>query len=278
MLKSGLYVISVPIGNLLDITLRALETLKKLDKIYCEDTRVTKKLLTLHNIDVPPLIRADDHVEEKIIDQMIEDFRNNLAFGLLSDAGTPLISDPGYKIIKKLRHDDVPIYPIPGVCAAVAAVSVCGLPTDNFIFKGFVPSKQSAREDIIEDIKQSRKTTIFYERPDRIADFIALLNETLPQADCFIARELTKIHEEFIFGKAIDIPHKLSQMTLKGEAVLIIHCQGDNQQNIDDIDHIVRLFIEQGQSSKDICRNSQLLKLASRNELYDIAERIKKQK
>ena len=274
-LVSGFYVVSVPIGNLQDITLRALAVLKKLNKIYCEDTRVTRKLLSLYQITPPLLVRCDDAVQESLIDAIKDDIKNGLAVGLVSDAGTPLISDPGYVIVTALRKENVPIYPIAGVCAAIAAVSISGLPTFSFQFMGFVPKKQKQRQEIIEILYKNPNTYIFYERPERIIDFLNEFPENLRQAQCFIAREMTKIHEEYVFGNISQILKNLETMTLKGEAVLIIATHNVTIDNQIDISAEILQYLKQGKSIKDISRDNRLLKYMSRNALYDMAQNLK---
>jgi 16S rRNA (cytidine1402-2'-O)-methyltransferase len=216
-LISGLYVISVPIGNIKDITLRALETLYSLDKIYCEDTRITKKLLSLYQIPCPTLIRCDDHTQESVINSIKHDIANGYAVGLVSDAGTPLISDPGYLIIEALRCLKLPIFPISGISAAIAALSVSGLPTTSFQFKGFIPKKENKRLEIIQYMAEYPDTYIFYERPERIKSFLALFPENFSNCLCFIAREISKLHEEYHYTKLSDMPIILSDMTLKAK-------------------------------------------------------------
>ncbi len=275
-LASGFYVISVPIGNLQDITLRALDTLKKLDKIYCEDTRVTRKLLGLYNITPPPLIRCDDAMQESLIDTIKNDIHNGLAVGLVSDAGTPLISDPGYLIIKALRNDKLPIYPISGICAAIAGLSISGLPTFTFQFMGFVPKKQKQQHDIIDLMYHNPNTYIFYERPERISHFLNAFPINLRQAQCFIAREMTKIHEEYITDTIEQTLKNLETMILKGEAVLIISTHNILIDNQIDLEAEILQAFTQGQTIKDICRDPYFLKYMSRNMLYDMAQNLKK--
>ncbi len=275
VLKSGLYLVSVPIGNLQDITLRALDTLKKLDKIYCEDTRVTRKLLGLYQITPPSLIRCDDVSQESVMHTIKDDILKGLAVGLVSDAGTPLISDPGYVIITELRKEKLPIYPIAGVCAAIAAVSVSGLPTFSFQFMGFVPKKQKQRASIIDIMHTNPNTYIFYERPERIINFLNEFPDTLHEAQCFVAREMTKIHEEFFFGSITQALDMLATMTLKGEAVLIIATHNVKIDNQLDIKTQILNYLHQGKSIKDISRDPILLKYTSRNDLYDMAQKLK---
>ena len=274
-LKSGLYVVSVPIGNLQDITLRALDILKKLDKIYCEDTRVTRKLLGLYQITPPPLIRCDDISQESAIHGIKNDIQNGLAVGLVSDAGTPLISDPGYVILTALRKENLPIYPIAGVCAAIAALSVSGLPTFTFQFMGFVPKKQKQRLEIIDTLLHNPNTYIFYERPERIIDFLSEFPDIMQTVDCFISREMTKIHEEYIYGTLNEVKKSIETMSPKGEAVLIIATHNLKNDIQIDIETEIITLLNQGKTMRDISQNSYLLKHISRNDLYDMAQKLK---
>lgn len=275
-LKSGLYVISVPIGNLQDITLRALETLKNISKVYCEDTRVTKKLLGLYNIPVPTLIRCDDIAQESVMTSIKDDIQKGLAIGLVSDAGTPLISDPGYVIVSELRKNNLPVYPIAGVCAAIAAVSVSGLPTFSFKFMGFVPKKQKQRLEIIDMLSQNPDTYIFYERPERIIDFLNEFTQTMLSAEGFIARELTKLHEEYLYGTIESLKETLKTMSSKGEAVLVIATHNLKTHSDFDIDVEIIKQLKNGKTVKDITKDKGLLKHISRNDLYDKVQALKK--
>lgn len=274
-LKSGLYVISVPIGNLQDITIRAINTLRELDKIYCEDTRITKKLLNLYDIPCPELIRCDDAVQHKMISSIKADLENNLAIGLVSDAGTPLISDPGYTIISALRAENFAIYPITGPCAAIAALSVSGLPTTSFRFMGFIPKKQKQRLEVIDLIQHNKDSFVFYERPERLLDFIQLFPDDLQSAKCFVAREMTKLHEEYISASAKELQNILPNISLKGEAVLVISTHELDHKPKIDLEAEICELLSQGQSPKDISKNISLKEYASRNELYALAQALK---
>lgn len=274
-LQAGLYVIAVPIGNLQDITLRALETLKNVHKIYCEDTRVTKKLLGLYNIQAPDLIRCDSYQEHAIIDHIADDIQNGLAIALVSDAGTPLISDPGYVIISQLREKKLPIYPIVGACAAISALSVSGLPTQTFQFKGFIPKKQSERLKLIDNMAAYPDTYIFYERPERLVGFLQLLPDIFSECLCFIAREMTKRHEEY---SALTVEQTLifiQNMSHKGEAVFILNTNAIASNHVFDLEAAICDQLKQGYSVKEISRNKDLLKYAPRNTLYENAQTLK---
>jgi 16S rRNA (cytidine1402-2'-O)-methyltransferase len=178
-------------------------------------------------------------------------------------------------IVTALRKENLPIYPIAGVCAAIAALSISGLPTFSFQFMGFVPKKQKQRLDIIDMIQSNKNTYIFYERPERIIDFLNEFPKNLSDAQCFIAREMTKIHEEYLFGSIVQTQEMLATMTHKGEAVLIIATHNITIDNHIDISAEILNYLKQGKSIKDISRDTMLLKYASRNDLYDMAQKLK---
>ena len=214
-----LYIVATPIGNLKDITLRALEILKQADLILAEDTRRTGKLLKHYEIKNKMLSYNDINKEQRT-KKIIALLKQGEEIALVSDSGTPGISDPGFYIAREAIKNNIEISPIPGPTAFVAALICSGLPTDKFMFQGFLPKKQGQKTNIIKDIKQ---TTIFYESPHRIQKTLKLMQELIPDKDIVIARELTKKFEEFIRGKAKEVYAKLKNKTIKGEIVLIVH-------------------------------------------------------
>jgi len=223
-----LYIVATPIGNLGDITLRALEILKSVDKILAEDTRESQKLLSYYGIS-KPMISLHDHNELARIN-LIEDLLNqNLKLALISDAGTPLISDPGYKLVKNLKDKNFNIIPIPGPSALIAGLSASGLPTDRFMFLGFLPVKNKEKRECFEGLKNLNKlssemTVIFYESTHRLLDSLLVLEEILPDRKIVLAKELTKQFEKIIAGVPKDILNWLKQDInfIKGEFVLMI--------------------------------------------------------
>jgi len=195
------YVVATPIGNMGDITLRAIETLKNVDLILCEDTRTTKKLLDKYQIKKPTM---SYHSYSKLskIDKIFELLKEGKDLALVSDAGTPTISDPGAMLISKIKAglgDDVQVIPIPGASAVITALSACGLPTHEFTFLGFLPHKKG-RETLFKEITKSKRTMVFYESPHRILKTLESLDKFCPNKKVCIARELTKIYEEFKTG------------------------------------------------------------------------------
>lgn len=219
-----LYVVATPIGNLADISPRAIETLKLVDTILCEDTRHSSKLLQYFAINTP-LKSYHDHNEQQRTSEVIESLisgRRSLA--LISDAGTPTISDPGYRIVRACRQAGVRVITIPGPSAAIAALAISGLPTDRFIFEGFVPQKSGRRLATLTEALNSGYTVIFYESPFRIVKTLGTLCEINSQANVFVGRELSKKFEESWFGSAEKVAAELNKKgSIKGEFVLILN-------------------------------------------------------
>ena len=213
---------ATPIGNLEDITLRALRTLKEVDLIACEDTRQTQKLLTHYNI-AAPTVSYHEHNEMTRSAELVKKLEEGARVALVTDAGMPGISDPGYRLIALAIRHHIPVVPIPGPAAFLAALVASGLPTDSFRFSGFLPAKQGQRREILESIKDSPRTQVFYEAPHRIRaaleDVVAVLG---PDRPVVIAREVTKLHEEFLRGRAEEILARVAERELKGEITLLI--------------------------------------------------------
>lgn len=219
---SALYIVATPIGNLEDITLRALRVLKDVDAILCEDTRHTKILLERYSIN-KPLISYHHHSDSEKLREIANMLKENKDLALVSDAGTPGISDPGNLLIKYLIDEniDVNIIPVPGPSGVAAALSVSGLPTDKFVFLGFVPHKKG-RKTFFENLKTEDKTAIFYESPYRIEKTMQSLMENIPDRNIVICRELTKIHETIYRGKSENVIKKIPPDQIKGEFIVIV--------------------------------------------------------
>ena len=216
-----LYVVGVPIGNLEDITLRAMRVLGGVDLIACEDTRRTGQLLSLLRIDRRPMISVHDHNEAARVEGIVERLREGQSIALVSDAGTPAISDPGYRVVKAVAEADLPVVPIPGPCAAVVALSAAGLPTDRFLFVGFVPSKAEGRRKALVALAAVRETLVFYESPHRLVAFLESARDTLgADRPVTIARELTKRFEEFRRGTLGELAE--TPGVIRGEVVVVI--------------------------------------------------------
>lgn len=213
-----LYIVSTPIGNLEDISLRAVRILKSVEIIACEDTRRTGQLLQQLNIPAPKLFRYDDRTEQSATPELLELLVNNKSIALVSDAGTPLISDPGYVLVKKARTRNIPVISIPGASALLTALTGSGLPADSFMFLGYPPEKQSHRRKLFADLPQ-KLTLIFYCAPHKLSQTLTDMKDVLGDIDITIARELTKIHEECWTGTISDaLQHWNSP---KGEFVLL---------------------------------------------------------
>jgi 16S rRNA (cytidine1402-2'-O)-methyltransferase len=219
-LAPGLYVVATPIGNLGDLSERAADTLKRSDRILAEDTRVTGKLLA-HIGAKTPMSRYDDHTSDRERESIV-DRLGDQAIAIVSDAGTPLISDPGYKLVRAARAAGHEIRAIPGPCAAVAALSIAGLPTDRFLFAGFLPAKAKARADAIREIAGIRATLVFYESGQRLGDTLLALSAELGSRDAVIARELTKLHEECVAGSLPELAARYMETLPKGEIVIVV--------------------------------------------------------
>jgi 16S rRNA (cytidine1402-2'-O)-methyltransferase len=219
--KGVLYIVSTPIGNMEDITLRALRILKEVDLIAAEDTRRTGLLLKHFGIQTPLTSYFEGNELKKrgyILSKLKED--KNIA--LVSDAGTPGISDPGFRLIQLVIENKIPIVPIPGPSAVVTALSVSGLPTDAFLFKGFLPHKSKKRRDLLKELEEVRETLIFYESPHRLSETLEDILEILGDREIALTRELTKVYEEIIRGKVSEIQNQIGERKLKGEITLVV--------------------------------------------------------
>ena len=222
MLPAALYLVATPIGNLEDITVRAIRILKhEVDRIACEDTRHSRKLLAHYGID-KPLISYHDHNERDRVDELLDLLRGGQRIALITDAGTPQISDPGYRLAAAAAAEGIAVIPIPGPSAILAALCASGLPTDAFLFGGFLPPKQGQRRKALEAWAETPATLVFYEAPHRILDALEDVNEVLGPRPVALARELTKIHEEFLRGTALEVIAQLAPDNTRGEMVLVI--------------------------------------------------------
>ncbi len=219
----SLYLVATPIGNLEDITLRALRVLKEVDLIACEDTRQTLKLLTHYGIQTR-LVSYHEHNEMTKAAELVVDLEGGARIALVTDAGMPCISDPGFRLIALAIRHHVPVVPIPGASAFLAALVASGLPTDSFRFSGFLPAKSGQRRKLLESIKDSPRTQVFYEAPHRLLETLSDVCDLLGEArHIVVAREVTKLHEEFLRGRAREILNQLkARGEVKGEITLLI--------------------------------------------------------
>jgi len=247
-----LYIVATPIGNLEDITIRAVRVLKEVDSIAAEDTRHTRHLLTHYHIESRLTSYHDHNKEEKapiLVARLLEG--ENIA--LVSDAGTPGISDPGYFLINLAIDQKIPVVPIPGVTASVAALSISGLPTDSFAFEGFLPNKHMARLKRLHGLVNDRRTLIFYEAPHKILKTIEDMIEVLGDRHAVITRELTKLHEETIRGPLSQILAYFQDGTIKGEFTIVVHGASAEPRgkDINAAAYLKNLMIHRGLSKKE---------------------------
>ena len=219
-LEPGLYVVATPIGNLGDLSPRAAETLRNADLVLAEDTRVTGKLLK-HAGAKTRMRRYDDHALDTDRNMIVERLATE-AIAIVSDAGTPLISDPGYKLVRAAREAGRQVTTVPGPCAAIAALSISGLPTDRFLFLGFLPAKAKARRDAISEIACVRATLVLYESGPRLGETLRALLEVLGERDAIVARELTKLYEESFVGTLSGLAGRFEDVAPKGEIVIVV--------------------------------------------------------
>ncbi len=265
-----LFVVSTPIGNLDDITIRALNTLKSVDIIACEDTRQTKKLLKHYGIEGKKLIPYYDFKEEALSEKLLKILEEN-DIALVSDAGTPTISDPGYKIVKKAIEKGIDVIPIPGASAVITALSASGLPTDKFIFFGFLPKSGKRKEEVLNQLKDLQITGIFYESPKRLVKTLEIINKILPQSNIVIAKELTKIHEEFIRGKPKEVLNYFvnNPEKQKGEFVILVYPEEtENSISFEEIQEFIKKEKQKGKKSKEIAKELAKSFGISKNEAY----------
>ncbi|HJS33524.1 MAG TPA: 16S rRNA (cytidine(1402)-2'-O)-methyltransferase, partial [Alphaproteobacteria bacterium] len=201
--RAALYVIATPIGNLGDVSRRQVETLAAADILACEDTRVTRQLCTALNIAPKRLVRYDDHTAQRMRPRLIEAMRDGESVALVTDAGTPLVADPGYKLVRAAHAANLPVIPIPGPSAVLAALSVAGLPSDRFMFGGFLPAKSTARRSALAEFATIAATLIFFEAPHRVPASLADMAKALGPREAAVARELTKLFEEIRRGTLV---------------------------------------------------------------------------
>ena len=221
MSTGTLYIIATPIGNLEDITMRAVRILGEVDLIAAEDTRKTAILLNHYTIK-KPLTSYFEHNEQVKTGWLINELKSGKNIALVSEAGTPTISDPGFRIVAAAIAKSITVVPVPGVCAAIAALSASGLPVHRFAFEGFLPPKSGKRKNLLKKIAAEERTLIFYESPYRIQAALADMLEVLGDRRVAVGRELTKLHEEFIYGTLSAIAERLGSTVIKGEFTIVV--------------------------------------------------------
>jgi 16S rRNA (cytidine1402-2'-O)-methyltransferase len=270
-MSGKLYIVSTPIGNLDDFSFRAIETLKNIDLIAAEDTRHSGKLLHHYNIKTP-MISLHEHNEEMRVNKILTEIKNEKSVALISDAGTPLISDPGYRLVSEARKNNIDVIPIPGACAAIAALSISGLPSDKFIFEGFLPQKTGARKKRLEELKTESRTLIFYESPYRVFEMLKECKEIFGgERQAVVARELTKMFEtskKESLENLIDWLEKNSA-ELTGEFVIVISgLEKKNNMELNEEDQRILNLLLSKLSTKDAAELTHAITGAAKNVLY----------
>lgn len=236
-LSPGLYIVATPIGNLGDVTLRAADVLARCDALACEDTRVTRKLMQ-HLALSKPLWRYDDHASDEDRARLLAAMRDK-AVALVSDAGTPLVSDPGYRLVREAREAGIAVTSLPGPSAPVVALTLSGLPTDRFLFAGFLPAKDKARGETLSEFAGVRATLVFFETGPRLAKSLAAIGERLPGREIAVARELTKLYEECRAGSAEELIAHYAAHPPKGEIVLLVGPPAARRADAEDSDRLL---------------------------------------
>ncbi|MDE0780358.1 MAG: 16S rRNA (cytidine(1402)-2'-O)-methyltransferase [Alphaproteobacteria bacterium] len=240
LLSAGLYPVATPIGNLRDITLRALDVLGTANLIVCEDTRVTRKLLTRYGITTKT-ISYNDHNAQRVLPGLIRRLNGGDCLALVSDAGTPLISDPGFKLVEAAVSEGIPVYPIPGANAAIAGLVSSGLPTDSFFFAGFLPPKRGARRKRLEELARIPGSLVFYESSGRLPLSLADMLDVLGSRDAVVAREITKLHEEVIRGTLLNLAATYGEAGgPRGEIVVIVGPPGAETMSDETVEQAIR--------------------------------------
>lgn len=277
-----LYLVATPIGNLEDITLRALRTLKEADQIACEDTRHTQKLLNHYNIS-KPLVSYHEHNEMTRAPELVLAMEQGQQIALVSDAGMPLVSDPGYRLVTLALRHHIGVVPVPGPSALLAALSASGLPNEEFLFAGFLPARRGERRRALERLRIEDRTIILYEAPHRIEETLAEAREILGDRTACLAREVTKLHEEFRRGTLSEIIASLSDKPARGEITLLIGAfpaeqgaaQRDSSQSLAErVDELIRQAkLDRKEALKLAAKERGLTKRAAYQELHlDLGE------
>lgn len=265
-----LYIVATPIGNLDDITLRAINILKSVDIVVAEDTRHSLKLLNHLQIS-KPLMSYYRHKEEVKYEKILEKIKEGKNIAIISDAGTPIISDPGEVIVKAAIKENIEVIPIPGACAAITALMAGGVDTKKFVFYGFISINKKLRKKELEEIKKENKTIILYEAPHKIKNTLEDLKEYIPERKIIICRELTKIHEEFIRGTAEEVAKKITEP--KGEYIILID---SNPEEVEEENELNKLTLEQhykyyenhGLEKKEIIKKIAKDRNVNKNDIY----------
>ena len=262
-----LYVVATPIGNLEDVTLRALRVLREVDLIAAEDTRRTRTLLERHGI-ARPLTSYYDAVERERAPSIVERLRAGAAVALVSDAGTPRIADPGYHLVRGALAAGIPVVPIPGASAVTALVSVAGFAADRFVFEGFLPTRPGPRAGRLAALVDEPRALVFFEAARRLAAFLAAAEEALGDRDAIVARELTKRHEEILRGRLGELRRRLAERELRGEVTVLVAGAAERAPTAVDLDAEIRSARAAGRSVRDASAEIARRTGLSRGEVY----------
>lgn len=271
-LNPGLYIVATPIGNLGDITMRGVEILRGVSAVACEDTRITGRLMQHLGLK-QRLIRYDDHADENAREKLLA-LMSTEPVALVSDAGTPLVSDPGYRLVREARERGIAVTSLPGPCAAVMGITLSGLPSDRFLFAGFLPSKDKARGDALGELAAVPATLIFYETAPRLIDSLTAIAQVLPGREVAVARELTKMFEECRSGQPEELITHYTAHPPKGEIVLLIGPPVAKQATMEDAETMLRAELQHAKASQAAAAVAKATGL-DRKELYALAMRLK---
>jgi 16S rRNA (cytidine1402-2'-O)-methyltransferase len=274
-MPGSLYVVATPIGNLEDITLRALRVLKEVDLIAAEDTRHTQTLLRHYDIRTP-LTSYHEHNERSKARPLVERLLGGESIALLSDAGTPAISDPGYRLVVEAIRAGVQVIPLPGASALTAVLSASGLPTDRFVFEGFLPAKEQERKSKLQTLRRETRTLIFYEAPHRLKQSLADMEQILGDRQIVIGREVSKAHEEFLRGTIAEVAGRIADQSIKGEITIVLHGATDAMQlSEEELKNEIRRLAAQGMHVKEISDAIAERYHVSKREVYQLALQVR---
>jgi 16S rRNA (cytidine1402-2'-O)-methyltransferase len=270
-----LFVVATPIGNLGDLTPRAIETLRAVDVVAAEDTRVTRRLLAHAGIRAR-LLSYRDANEAKLAPELVRRLSEGESVALVSDAGTPGVSDPGYRLVRAATEARIEVVTIPGASAVIALLSISGLPTDRFSFEGFPPTARGARTAMLNALRGVDRTVVFYESPRRVLSFLREIAAGLDDPEVAVGRELTKLHEEVLRGRASDVADRLAAQGPRGELAIAVHvpATASDVAGDDDLTEEVRRLVEAGLSARDIAVHMKP-RGVPRRRVYDIVSTVR---
>lgn len=269
-----LFVVATPIGNLEDVTMRAVRTLEEADLVAAEDTRTTRKLFARYGIRTP-MTSYHEHNERSKAAELVDKLKKGENIALVTDAGTPGISDPGYRLVRLATENDVEVVPVPGPSAVAAVLSVAGVPTDEFTFKGFVPQGAKKRRDFLLSLRGGEHTFVLYESPRRLRATLTDVAELLEGAEVVVAREVTKLHEEFLRGSAGDIIEGLGAKEVKGEVTLVVRTRAVEADHVEIRAEIAEL-LEKGFQVKEVAKTIAREHGLKKSDIYGEALEISK--